>query len=248
MSRWELTLGGRPLSLLKSGDGRLRLGGVLPHESRPPGAAGQQPRVKRLRSSGTAPSSRSASSTRRPSRSRRAPARVRRRLRRPLRGPDVVRDRSASIVAAAARALAALPLPGARLPRRDDDPRRAERDRRVRRRAQVVAQAPPRIDGTTSSGRSSCRRAACSTTLVKVEPAREQRPLRAGARADFGERLEPHAGPLTDWLERIPRLESDSACSTTSSASRSSTSPRCGSPAICSASATSSRRPGCRGS
>jgi glycogen debranching enzyme len=31
------------------------------------------------------------------------------------------------------------------------------------------------------------------------------------AHAAFGERIEPAASPLTDWLERIPRLESDSS-------------------------------------
>ena len=35
VSRWELTLAGVPLSLLKSGAGRLLLGGVLPHEPGP---------------------------------------------------------------------------------------------------------------------------------------------------------------------------------------------------------------------
>jgi len=124
---------------------------------------------------------------------------------------DAVRDRSASIDATASAGGRTLrfryAVPGFV----------AETTIRVERSEVVeavterrLAPAPPSVDGSdlvwTVELPARCLLVALLKVGVRVNNAAFE-----PRQADFGGRLEPHAGPLTDWLERVPRLESPSS-------------------------------------
>jgi len=212
VSRWELTFAGHPLSLLKSGEVDYDSAAFFLTNPDLPGLGANSVAVKRLRLVGDGAFEQiSVFNT------RSEPVQVELRL---ACGADfadlfevrdVVRDRSASIVNGGG-------IGGHSLRFRYRVPGfLAETTIRVERSQvlesvdeQVVAHAPPRIDGTDVFWEVELPPRCILTTLVKVG-LRVNNAVFEPQHAAFGERLEPHAGPLTDWLERIPRLESDSS-------------------------------------
>ena len=73
----------------------------------------------------------------------------------------------------------------------------------------AVAPAPPRVDGAELVWEVELPPRCQLVALLKVG-VRVNNAVFEPQHAAFGRRLEPHAGPLTDWLERIPRLRSAS--------------------------------------
>ncbi len=74
----------------------------------------------------------------------------------------------------------------------------------------VVGQVPPRVDGTDLVWDVELPPRCLLAALLKIG-VRVNNAVFEPEHAAFGARLEPLAGPLADWLERIPRLESDSS-------------------------------------
>ena len=172
MSRWELTLAGQPLSLLKSGDGRLRLGRFFLTNPDLPGlrreqrrrAAAAPRRGRRLRADQRLQHALRAGRVRAAARAAAPTSPTCSRSR------DVVRDRSASIVnggAVGGRSLRfRYQVPGFLA----ETTIRVERseivgDRRPRRSSR---HAPPRIDGTDVVWEVELPPRCLLTTLVKV--------------------------------------------------------------------------------
>jgi glycogen debranching enzyme len=210
LSRWELTLGGRRLSPLKSGTFNYYSAAFFLTNPELPGLPSQSVAVRRMRLVGngaleqlvvfnTAPHA----------------IAIELRLACDADFADLfeirssVRDRSPYIACAAGgRSMRfRYQVPGFV----------AETILRIERSAildsrteQVVVQAPPRIDGSDVVWEAElpprCRLTALAKVGVRVnnvafEPAHE----------DFGERSEQRTGPMTGWLEQVPRFESDSA-------------------------------------
>ena len=200
------------LSPCSSRQSRLRLRGVLPDVSRDsapprpqrgrtsPAARGRRPSSSRSRSS-TPRRSRSAASCGSSARQT-SPIYSRSGARpRPQRQHRRHRGRR--------RTRPELPLPGARLPRRDERPGRAKRGRRGRYgggrrrgaaphrgdRSRLALELPPRCSFLTLV------KVGVRVNNVTFEPAAE----------GFGGRHQPVEGPLSGSLERIPRVEAESA-------------------------------------
>jgi glycogen debranching enzyme len=73
---------------------------------------------------------------------------------------------------------------------------------------EVTGQAPPRVDGADVVWDLELDPRVQLGILLKVH-VRVNNVAFEPVHASFGDRIEPASGPLTDWLERIPRLESD---------------------------------------
>jgi glycogen debranching enzyme len=209
VSRWELTLSGRPLSLLKSSDVDYDSASFFLSNPDLPGvpAGGLAVRRQRLVGSGALEQVDVINTGSEP---------VRLELRLSCGADfadlfevrDAVRDRSASIVAG--------PGPGSSLRFRYRVPGfLAETTIRVQRSGiadsggENQAHAAPRVEGEDIVWDvelpSRCRLDTLLSVGVRVNGVAFE-----PAHAELGERIEPTSGPLTDWLERIPRLESDS--------------------------------------
>ena len=72
----------------------------------------------------------------------------------------------------------------------------------------VIDQAPPRIEGTDVVWEVELAPRHQLGTVLEIG-LRVNNVAFAPAHASVGDRIEPTSGPLTGWLERIPRLESD---------------------------------------
>ena len=73
----------------------------------------------------------------------------------------------------------------------------------------VTAQAPARVDGSDIVWEAALPPRCLLTALLKVG-LRVNRVTFEPSQAGVGERIGAHSGPLTGWLEGMPRLESDS--------------------------------------
>jgi glycogen debranching enzyme len=211
VSRWELTVAGRPLTLLKSGAVDYDAAAFFLTNPDLPGLAANSLAVRRLRLVGDGAFEQlSVFNT--------GPETVRLELRLACGADfadlfeirDVVRDRTPSIVTTVG--------PGGRSLRfRYEVPGfLAETTIRVERSEVVeavteraVARAPARVDGTDLVWDVELPPRCLLATLLKVG-LRVNTVVFEPARAAFGERIEPASSPLTDWLERVPRLDSDS--------------------------------------
>jgi len=212
VSRWELRVDDVPLALLKSGDVDYDSAAFFLTNPELPGLGANSLAVRRLRLvSDGAFEELTVFNTR--------PDDIRFELRLACDADfadlfeirDVVRDRTPCIAAGAG--------PGGRSLRfRYEVPGfLAETTVRVERSEVVeavtdhaVARAPARVDATDLVWDVElpprCRLVALLKVGLRVNSVAFE-----PARAAFGERIEPAASPLTDWLERIPRLESDSS-------------------------------------
>ena len=211
VSRWELRLDGRPLSLLKSGPVDYDSAAFFLTNPDTPRLRADTVAVRRLRLVGGGALEQIAVSN-----TSSEPISCELRL---LCGADFadlfeiksrVRDRSGSIVAAGAGRHSLrfrYQVPGFLA----ETTVRIERSEIVEEATEhVVAAAPPRIDGTDAVWALELPPRCLLLTLVKVgvrvnnvtfEPVAER----------FGGRRQPVEGPSSGWLERIPRFEATSA-------------------------------------
>jgi glycogen debranching enzyme len=210
LSRWELRLAGRPLSLLKSGAVDYYSAAFFLANPDLPGLRANSVAVRRLRLVGDGAVEQIAVFNTSPE-----PVGFELRLACGadfadlFEVKDAVRDRSASIVRRAGPGRGALAfryqVPGFTA----GTTIRVERSQIVEWATErALASAPPRIDGSDIVWEVELSPRDVLVALVRVglrvnnqafEPVHE----------GFGERQEV-AGPLTAWLERVPRLESDS--------------------------------------
>ncbi len=211
VSRWELRLDGRPLSLLKSAPVDYDSAAFFLTNPDTPRLRADTVAVRRLRLVGGGALEQIAVSN-----TSSEPISCELRL---LCGADFadlfeiksrVRDRSGSIVAAGAGRHSLrfrYQVPGFLA----ETTVRIERSEIVEEATEhIVAAAPPRIDGTDAVWALELPPRCLLLTLVKVgvrvnnvtfEPVAER----------FGERRQPVEGPSSGWLERIPRFEATSA-------------------------------------
>jgi glycogen debranching enzyme len=213
VSRWELRLEGRPLSLLKSGPVDYDSAAFFLTNPDTPRLRAHSVAVRRLRLVGEG-ALEQISVFNTSSESISCELRL-------LCGADFadlfeirsgVRDRSASIVAAAAGA-------GGRSLRfryqvsgfLAQTTIRIERSEIVEGATEhVVAEARPRIEGTDAVWALELPPRCLLLTLVKVS-VRVNNVTFEPVAEGFGGRQQPVEGPLSDWLERIPRFEAESA-------------------------------------
>jgi glycogen debranching enzyme len=74
----------------------------------------------------------------------------------------------------------------------------------------VTAEAPPRVDGSDVVWEAAVPPRCVLIALLKVG-VRVNKVAFAPSQTSVGERIETHSGPLTEWLEGMPTLESDSS-------------------------------------
>jgi glycogen debranching enzyme len=212
VSRWELTVAGRPLSLLKAGEVDYDSAAFFLTNPDLPGLGANGLAVRRLRLVGDGAFEQiSVFNT--------GPEPVRFELRLSCGADfadlfeirDVVRDRSASIVTGAGPGGRSLrfryAVPGF-LAETTIRVERSEVEEAMTERA--VATAPSRLDGTDIVWEVELPPRCLLSTLLKVG-LRVNTVVFEPAHAVFGERTEPAASPLTNWLDRVPRLDSDSS-------------------------------------
>jgi glycogen debranching enzyme len=211
VSRWELTVAGSPLSLLKSGEVDYDSAAFFLTNPDLPGLPANSLAVRRLRLVGDgAFEELTVLNTR--------PERVHVELRLACGADfadlfeirDVVRDRAPSIVTTAGPGGRSLrfhyEVPGFLA----ETTIRVERSEIVDAMTeQAVARAAARVDGTDIVWDLELPPRCQLATLLKVGM-RVNTVAFEPAHTALGARIEPASSPLTDWLERIPALDSDS--------------------------------------
>ena len=210
LSRWELTLGGRPLSLLKSAQVDYDSAEFFLTNGDLPGLHANTAALRRLRFVGSGVLEEiSVFNT--------GSDLVRFELRLAC-GADFadlfeikegVRDRSPHTIVRAGPGGRSLrfryQVPGFLAETKIDVERSEVVDAATDR---VKAHAPPRIDGSDVVWEAALPPRCVLTTLLKVS-VRVNEVAFGPSRARIGQGIEVHSGPLTGWLEGMPRLESD---------------------------------------
>jgi glycogen debranching enzyme len=212
LSRWELTLGGRPLSLLKSGTVDYDSAAFFLANPDLPGLPGYSVAVRRLRRVGNGALEQITALN-----TTSEPVSVELRLGCGTDFADLfevrssVRDRSASIVAGADAHGRSLHFRYGVQGFQAETAVRVERSEIVRAADErIVSKAWPRLDGSDVVWEVELPSRHLLIALVKVG-VRVNRAMFEPAHDGFGERQGTPEGPLTEWLERVPRFESDSA-------------------------------------
>ena len=212
VSRWELTLGGRPLSLLKSAQTDYDSAEFFVTNGELPGLRANTVALRRLRFVGSgALEQLSVFNT--------GSDLVRFELRLACGADfadlfeikDGARDRTPGTVVRAGAGGCSLrfryQVPGF-VAETTIDVERSEIVDAVTDR--VTAQAPARVDGSDIVWEAALPPRCLLTALLKVG-LRVNRVTFEPSQAGVGERIGAHSGPLTGWLEGMPRLESDSS-------------------------------------